>query len=88
MEKSKRRLIIGTGAKNAGALQNQQFVLQGLQAHMQNDAMELEALRYGYKQRETMYEMQMAEARRATDTRAPAGPGGLKITLPVPFPGK
>ena len=78
----------GTGAKNAGELQHQQFVLQGLQAHMQNDAMELEALRYGYQQRAIIYETQMAEARRATDTRAPAGPGGFKITLPVPFPGK
>jgi hypothetical protein len=39
--------------------------------------MELEALRYCYKQRETMYEMQMAEARRATDTRSPGGEGGV-----------
>ncbi|MCY1547964.1 hypothetical protein D9M68_840490 [compost metagenome] len=40
---------------------------------MQNDAMQLQALRDGYQQREKMYEMQMAEARRATDTRPPNG---------------
>jgi hypothetical protein len=78
----------GTGKEDAGKLQKQQFILQGLQANMQNDAMELEAVRYGYQQRASLYEMQMAEARRATDTRAAPGPGGLKITLPVPFPGK
>lgn len=57
----------------AGALQRYEFELQGLQAHMQNDAMQLQALRDGYQQREKMYEMQMAEARRATDTRPPNG---------------
>lgn len=76
----------GRTASDAGLLQKQQFLLQGLQANMQLDVMELEALRYGYKQRETMYEMQMAEARRATDTRAPAGPAGFRVTLPVKFP--
>jgi hypothetical protein len=76
----------GRRTSDAGLLQKQQFLLQGLQANMQLDVMELEALRYGYKQRETMYEMQMAEARRATDTRAPAGPAGFRVTLPVKFP--
>lgn len=57
----------------AGVLQRYEFELQGLQAHMQNDAMQLQALRDGYQQREKMYEMQMAEARRATDTRPPNG---------------
>lgn len=58
-----------------------------MQAHLQNDAMELEALRYGYKQREKMYEVQMAEARRATDTRPPGGgTGSATINLgTVPF---
>jgi hypothetical protein len=78
----------GSGAQSAGMLQRAQFKLQGVQTQMQNDAMELEAVRYGYQQRAIIYETQMAEARRATDTRAPAGPGGFKITLPVPFPGK
>lgn len=59
--------------EEAGILQRYEFELQGLQAHMQNDAMQLQALRDGYQQREKMYEMQMAEARRATDTRPPNG---------------
>lgn len=77
----------GGATTDAGQLQRYQFELQGLQAHLQNDAMELEALRYGYKQREKMYEVQMAEARRATDTRPPGGgAGGASINLgTVPF---
>jgi hypothetical protein len=63
----------GSAAEKEGQLQRYQFELQGMQAQMQNDATQLEALRYGYKQREHMYEMQMAEARRATDTRPPSG---------------
>jgi hypothetical protein len=75
----------GDPTEKAGQLQRLQFELQGLQAHMQNDATQLEALRYGYKQRETMYEMQMAEARRATDTRPPGGAaGGINLGT-VPF---
>lgn len=62
----------GIADTDAGQLQRYQFELQGMQAHMQNDAMQLVALRDGYSQREKMYEMQMAEARRATDTRPPA----------------
>lgn len=85
-EKIREVVNAGRTAADAGLLQKQQFLLQGLQANMQLDVMELEALRYGYKQRETTYEMQMAEARRATDTRAAPGPGGLSITLPVKFP--
>lgn len=70
----------------AGQLQRYQFELQGVQAQMQNDAMELEALRYGYKQREKMYEVQMAEARRSTDTRPPSATGGVSLNLgPVKF---
>lgn len=76
----------GQASDESGQLQRYQFELQGLQAHLQNDAMELEALRYGYKQREKMYEVQMAEARRATDTRPPGGTGGVSINLgTVPF---
>lgn len=70
----------------SGQLQRYQFELQGVQAQMQNDAMELESLRYGYKQREKMYERQMAEARRATDTRPPSATGGVSLNLgPVKF---
>lgn len=71
---------------DAGAMQRLQFELQGLQTHLQNDAMELDALRYGYKQREHMYEMQMAESRRASDTRPASGAAGGGISFgPVKF---
>jgi hypothetical protein len=70
------------GSENsAGRLQRYQFELQGLQAQMQNDAMQLQVLMDGYKQREKIYEMQMAEARRSTDTRK-AGAASLGA---VPF---
>lgn len=76
----------GDAAVDAGNLQRFQFQLQGLQTHLQNDAMELEALRYGYRQREKMYEVQMAESRRATDTRPPSATGGVSLNLgPVKF---
>lgn len=65
----------------AGQLQRYQFELQGLQALIQNDAMRLQVLMDGYKQREKMYEMQMAEARRVTDTRKP----GSRSVGAVPF---
>jgi len=65
----------------AGRLQRHQFELQGLQALIQNDAMHLQVLMDGYKQREKMYEMQMAEARRVTDTRKP----GSRSVGAVPF---
>ena len=81
-----RVLADGESADKAGGLQRQQFILQGIQTQLQNDAMELEAVRYGYQQRAIIYETQMAEARRATDTRAPAGPAGFRVTLPVKFP--
>lgn len=55
----------------AGQLQRYQFELQGLQALMQSDAMRLEVLMSAYKQREKMYEVQMAEARRVSDTKRP-----------------
>ncbi|MBA4263875.1 MAG: hypothetical protein C0453_02235 [Comamonadaceae bacterium] len=65
----------------AGRLQRHQFELQGLQALIQNDAMYLQVLMDGYKQREKMYETQMAEARRVTDTRRP----GSRSVGAVPF---
>ena len=57
--------------ERAGALQRFQFELQGIQALMQSDAMRLQVLMSAYKQREKMYEVQMTEARRVTDTRPP-----------------
>lgn len=65
----------------SGQLQRHQFELQGLQAQIQNDALQLQVLMDGYKQREKMYEMQMAEARRTTDTRRP---GSISLGA-VPF---
>ncbi len=58
----------------SGILQRYHFELQGLQAQMQADALKLQILMEGYRQREAVYQMQMAEARRATDTRPPGHP--------------
>lgn len=69
------------GVTEAGRLQRHQFELQGLQAQIQNDALQLQVLMDGYKQREKMYEMQMAEARRVSDTRRP---GAMSLGA-VPF---
>jgi hypothetical protein len=45
--------------------------MQGIQALMQSDATRLEVLMSAYKQREKMYEVQMAEVRRVSDTKRP-----------------
>lgn len=68
--------------KESGILQRYHFELQGLQAQMQSDAMKLEILLDGYRDREKTYEMQMAEARRVSDTRKP---DALVNLGPVPF---
>ena len=81
----KRLIDDGRSVTDSGKLQRLQFELIGLQTRMQNDAMKLQALHFGYKQREKAYEMQMAEARRATDTRPPAGAGGAFNLGTVPF---
>jgi hypothetical protein len=65
----------------SGRLQRYQFELQGIQALMQSDAMRLEVLMSAYKQREKMYEVQMVEARRVTDTQRP---GAIRFGA-VPF---
>lgn len=67
--------------RDSGQLQRLQFELIGLQTRMQNDAMKLQTLHFGYKQREKAYEMQLAEARRVSDTR----PNSLVNLGPVPF---
>jgi hypothetical protein len=66
---------------SAGRLQRFQFELQGIQALMQSDAMRLEVLMSAYKQREKMYEVQMTEARRVSDTKRP----GAASMGAVPF---
>jgi hypothetical protein len=55
----------------SGQMQRYHFELQALQSLMQTDAMQLQVLMNGYKQREKTYEMQMAEARRSTDVLLP-----------------
>lgn len=81
VEKSRSLGANGQHAK-AGELQRYQFELQAQQALLQTDAMQLQILMDGYRQRENVYEMQMAEARRATDTRPP---GSLVKLGAVPF---
>jgi hypothetical protein len=72
--------------QESGIMQRYNFELQGLHVQMQSDAFKLQVLMDGYRQREKAYEMQMAEARRATDTRPPASSGGLNLNLgPVKF---
>lgn len=73
-------------SNESGIMQRYHFELQGLHVQMQSDAFKLQVLMDGYKQREKAYEMQMAEARRATDTRPAASNGGINLNLgPVKF---
>lgn len=73
-------------SNESGIMQRYHFELQGLHIQMQSDAFKLQVLMDGYKQREKAYEMQMAEARRATDTRPAASNGGINLNLgPVKF---
>ena len=65
----------------SGVMQRYHFELQGLHVQMQSDAFKLQVLMDGYKQREKAYEMQMAEARRVSDTR----PNSLINLGAVPF---
>jgi hypothetical protein len=70
----------------SGIMQRYQFELQGLHVQMQSDAFKLQILMDGYKQREKAYEMQMAEARRSTDTRPAGSSGGANLNFgPVKF---
>ena len=69
----------GSRAANSGELQRLQFELIGLQTRMQNDAMKLQALHFGYKQRESAYEMQMAEARNVPGTHSSTACAGRAI---------
>ena len=54
--------------EKSGQMQRYHFELQALQSLMQTDAMQLQVLMDGYKQREQVYAMQMVEAKRANDT--------------------
>jgi len=68
-------------ANEAGQLQRYQFELQAQQALLQADGLQLKILMEGYRQREKTYEMQMAEARRVSDSRQP---GSISMGA-VPF---
>jgi hypothetical protein len=74
------------GASNeSGIMQRYHFELQAQQSLLQTDAMQLQVLMEGYKQREKTYEMQMAEAKRERDTgRFDSGKGVLRKPA-VPF---
>lgn len=69
----------------SGQMQRYHFELQAQQSLLQTDAMQLQVLMDGYKQREKTYEMQMVEAMRERDTgRFDAGKGALRKPS-VPF---
>ena len=69
----------------SGQIQRYHFELQAQQSLLQTDAMQLQVLMDGYKQREKTYEMQMVEAKRERDTgRFDAGKGALRKPS-VPF---
>lgn len=69
----------------AGVLQRYQFELQAQQALLQTDAMQLQILMDGYRQREQVYAMQMNEARRSSDRGALDTKGGRTRNKAVPF---
>lgn len=65
-----RQLPTDEATASAGRLQRYQFELQGQQALMQTDALQLQVLMDGYKQREAVYMLQEAEARKSMLSRA------------------
>lgn len=69
----------------SGIMQRYHFELQGLQAQMQADALKLQILMDGYRQREQVYAMQMNEARRASDRGALDTKTGTQRKRAVPF---
>lgn len=72
-------------SNKSGQMQRYHFELQAQQSLLQTDAMQLQVLMDGYKQREKTYEMQMVEAKRERDTgRFDSGKGALRKPS-VPF---
>ena len=69
----------------SGIMQRYHFELQGLQAQMQADALKLQILMDGYRQREQVYAMQMNEARRGSDRGALDTKAGRERNKAVPF---
>lgn len=68
--KGARELPTGPENGSSGQLVRYQFELQGQQALMQSDAFQLQVLMDGYKQREAVYMLQEAEARKSMLSRA------------------
>ena len=71
--------------EESGQMQRYHFELQALQSLMQTDAMQLQVLMDGYKQREQVYAMQMVEAKRASDTGQFDSGTGKARKKAVPF---
>ncbi len=71
--------------QESGIMQRYHFELQGLQAQMQADALKLQILMDGYRQREQVYAMQMNEARRGSDRGALDTKAGRERNKAVPF---
>ena len=69
----------------SGQMQRYHFELQAQQSLLQTDAMQLQVLMDGYKQREKTYEMQMVEAKRERDTGRFDGGLGVLRKPSVPF---
>lgn len=67
-----RELPTGPDAGSLGQLQRAMFEIQGQQALMQADALQIKILMDGYKQREAMYITQQDEARKSALNKAMA----------------
>ncbi|WP_284308737.1 hypothetical protein [Hydrogenophaga electricum] len=80
-----RKLGVNGNDPKAGQLQRYQFELQAQQALLQTDALQLQILMDGYKQREQTYAMQMNEARRSSDRGALDPKAGRPRNKAVPF---
>lgn len=79
----KRLVDVGRAVADSGKLQRLQFELIGLQTRMQNDAMKLQALHFGYRQSEKAYEIKVDKARNVIGTWSIARPAGRAICAMV-----
>lgn len=71
--------------EKSGQMQRYHFELQALQSLLQTDAMQLQVLMDGYRQREQVYAIQMVEAKRASDTGRFDSGQGVARKKAVPF---
>lgn len=72
------------GTRELGQIQRAQFEIQGQQALMQADSFSLQVLMDGYRQREQVYMLQQAEARKSMLSQAKMGKSA-KAPPFVPF---